>query len=149
MPGQVSLLVNPLRVEYLFPTALWFSWHETHWFSKPDVLGASLSSSDPKGWGASCGHRPFTPQGETLYFWYPSWPWVSAPTGGDTASLPLLSDFPWLFSPLLWRSCSPSVQVFFRGNWLIFMCRFLCVCGWHKFSAFLHLHLELPPPLIS
>ena len=45
---------------------------ELCWSSKPDALGAHLSATDLKSWGAGCGVPPlFVPQREAPDFVFP------------------------------------------------------------------------------
>ena len=53
--GVCEILCVPLRVECLFPSALWLSQNKPHLPSKPNVLGAHLPGAGPPGWGAQCG----------------------------------------------------------------------------------------------
>lgn len=65
-----------------------------------------------------------------------------------TVSLPLLHLSMWFFCSELWRSCSPSFQVFFRGKWSICNCSFGVSLGGGEFRIFLHCHLGSLPHMI-
>lgn len=94
------------------------------WFSKPDVLGACLSSAGSKGWGTWC-------QAKTPHQGVPLW----------TPTQWLLH---WGWNSLLWSSCSASSQVLFRRNCFICSWRFVVSMGGSEFRVFLCHHLELP-----
>lgn len=57
---------------------------------------------------------------------------------GETVSLPLLPTSMCPFYHLLWRSCSASFQVFFRGNCFICICRFGVFMGRGEFRFFVY-----------
>ena len=52
VPEHVRFCMFPLRVEFLFHTALWDSPSKPHCPSKPNVLGAYLPGTGPTGWQA-------------------------------------------------------------------------------------------------
>ena len=52
VPEHVIFCMFPLRVEFLFHTALWDSPSKPHCPSKPNVLGVYLPGTGPTGWQA-------------------------------------------------------------------------------------------------
>ena len=122
----MSLCVSPWRAESQFPTVLWFSWMLALLISVAVVLEAFLFSAGPMG---------RVPDGALFLregLWvYDSPPFVGWCTGGGSLSF---------FCPVLWRSCSVSLQVhrscsvslqvLFRENESIYTVTL--VCPWQE-----------------
>lgn len=139
--------MSPFSVKSQFPTDLWVSlnisptvfqsWTSWGLVSPVHVLKVGIPNVE---------HELLPPQEEVPCLWDSS-QWMVATRGvGFLArtSLPLLSVLMWTFYPLLWRSCSVSSQVFFKGNCSTCSCGFdMCVEG-NEFRIFLCHHL-VPP----
>ena len=133
---------NLLKRESQFPIALWAPWTSALLVLKPDILGAHFSGADPRGvWAPNVGHQLLAPPGQAPSRWDLSLLCVLTPGVGfwwDHVSVPPAHPNV-VFYPLLQKSSSPSLQIFFRGKWFI-CCRLVCPWG-GEYGISLHHHL--------
>lgn len=73
----VRFCMHPLRVKSVFPTTLWLSICKFHCLSKPDVLGAHLSSKEPQAWELNVVVGPLSSWQEPLQLWFSFSLWVA------------------------------------------------------------------------
>ena len=77
VPGWVEIWAKPLRADFPFPTALWFSWKWVLLVFKTRCFRDLLSGTVPKGW--ECWAQIPRSSGTSSVLRDPSQLWVSAP----------------------------------------------------------------------
>lgn len=104
--------MNLLKADTPFPLAHWSLGHQSHRLPNPHIFGAYTFGAGARGWGipTSCSSGTSSELVRCL-------PIVCYFTGsevyGQTMSFPLLPISVWSFYPLLWRSSSSILQIYF------------------------------------
>ena len=102
--GRVRFCMCPLRVESLFPTALWLSCTQAPLPSSPDAWGLVFLVLEPQAGEPNVGLRPLVPWGEPLQLCLSSCLWVTYMGCGSwlyristpPPLLPILLRFPFI-----------------------------------------------------
>lgn len=139
------MCVSPLRTGSLFPTVLWFPCT-----SFPGLLkmrhfrGFSFRCWTQRSRCLMWGTLLSLLEGKFHILGIPSQLWVTMLGVGSRARLSFYLSYLLDMSllSLLWRHCSSSSQILFRGSDFICSYKFTVAMGGSDFRVFLHCHLE-------
>ena len=121
--------MSPPKGDFRFPVALWDPWCQPHWFSKPGVPRAHLSSADSRSQGAQCGTPFLHSSGENTCL-VRLHPIVCCCT---RLCLCLSPNLMWHFYSLLLRAAIGAFRSFSERNNLYVAVDL--VCPWEKVSS--------------
>lgn len=105
-----------------------FHGHKACWLSELGILVVHPSGESLKWWGIRCGVQTFHLSGRSWELWAPFWFYVAVL--GVRFMTRVCFSFSYLFPCgyfliiMMYRNCSTSSWIFFRGNCYMCSCRF-------------------------